>query len=77
VGPGHQASADGQPAQPAPFGAPQEAGLPAGFAEPLSEKDPALITFFTGDPQASWRRSGGADIRWRVSKRPHFGQSYS
>jgi hypothetical protein len=48
-----------------------------GFAEPLSEKDPALITFFTGEPQASCRRSGGADIRWSVSKRPHLGQSYS
>ena len=75
--PDTQASADGQPAQPAPRGALQAAGLAAVFAEPLSEKEPALITFFTGEPQASCRRSGGADIRWRVSKRPHFGQSYS
>jgi hypothetical protein len=75
--PGHCASADGQPAQPAPLGALQAEGLAAGFEDPLSEKEPALITFFTGEPQASCRRSGGADRRWRVSKRPHLGQSYS
>ena len=75
--PGHYASADGQPAQPAPLGALQAEGLAAGFEDPLSEKEPALITFFTGEPQASCLRRGAAEIFWSVSKRPHRGQSYS
>jgi hypothetical protein len=77
----HQASADGQPAQPAPRGASQAGAFfrwsVAWKPEPFNAKALALITFLAGDPQASCFRSGAADTFWSVSKRPHRGQSYS
>jgi len=77
----HQASAEGQPAQPAPRGASQAGAFfresVAWKPEPFKAKALALITFLAGDPQASCLRSGGAEIFWSVSKRPHRAQSYS
>jgi hypothetical protein len=43
----------------------------------LKAKEPALMSFLTGEPHGWWVVSGSADIFWRTSNRPHVGHSYS